>query len=112
MQKYLIKFAWKCEHEIYGEIISFVVTPYQETAPCSYGYVLDNTDDEVIRFPSHSSQANSILRRLARIGNNQWSSPSFDFVEEEFDLDNFEEDYYYQDNYDRDVLFHTHEDCY
>jgi len=112
MKKYLIKFAWKCNHERFGEIISFVVSPYQETSPNSYGYVLDNTSDEVIRFPSSSLEANSLLRRLAGMGNNQWAAPSFDLVEKEFDLDEFEEDLYYQDNYGRNVLFHTHEDCY
>ena len=112
MEKFLVKFAWKCNHEKYGEIISFLVTPYQETSPFSYGYRMDKSDEEVIRFPSHSIEATQLLRRLAPMGNNQWSMPSYgDFIEQEFDLDDFFEEYIYQDNYGKEVLFHTHGDC-
>lgn len=112
MQKYLIKFAWKCNHEVYGDITSFIVTPYQETSPCSWGYVLDKSDDEVIRFPSTSPIAIQLLHKLAPLGNNQWSMPSYgDLIEYEFNLDEYREDYFYQDNYGRDVVFHTHYDC-
>lgn len=112
MEKYLIKFAWKCNHEIYGPIISFVATPYHETSPHSWGYSMTDKKDEVFRFPSGSEEAQAILRRLAPIGGNQWGHPSYgDLIEEEFDFDCFTDDAFYQENYGRPVIFHTHDSC-
>ena len=112
IQKYLFKFAWKCQHEIYGEIISFVVSPYQETSPCCWGYILDGYVDEVIRFPADSIFAKSILSHMISIGNNQWEMPLHgELIEHEIDLDDYNEERFYQDNYGREVVFHTHWSC-
>ena len=35
-----------------------------------------------------------------------------EIIEEEFDLDYFYDEYHYQDNYGKDVVFHTHRSCY
>ena len=109
MDSYLIKFAWKCRHEQYGDITSFLVTPKQEISPYTLGYTMDETDEEVIRYPSDSLFAKAILSKLAFIGNDQWSAPTFgEIVEFDFDMDDFFDEEFYQDNYGRDVLFHTH----
>lgn len=112
IQKYLFKFAWRCRHEIYGDIISFVVAPYKETSPCSWGYTIDQSDDEVVRFPADSTIAQSILSRMIGIGNNQWEMPMYgELNEHEIDLDDYNDDRFYQDNYGREVVFHTHYSC-
>lgn len=106
--KYLIKFAWRCEHETLGTIISFVAAPYHETSPYSYGYTLSDETDVVFRFPAISVRANNIISKLAIISQNQWQLDSLDnMVEEEFDTDNFYNESYYQDNYLREVVFYT-----
>ncbi len=111
-QKFMIKFAWICDHEDYGEILSFIVSPKINTYGNTYGYNLSKDLDEVVRFPSSHPQATAIISRLARVNSTQWSEPTFgDVIEEEFDLDDFFEEYYYQDNYGREVTFHTHDDC-
>lgn len=79
--------------------------------PNTYGYNLSKELDEVFRFPSDHPAALFILKRLARINSTQWSEPSYDLVEEEFDLNDFFEELIYQDNYGREVLFHTHHGC-
>ena len=47
--KYLVKMAWTSCHPQYGKLISFLVTPYKETTPSSWGYTIDDTYDEVFR---------------------------------------------------------------
>lgn len=111
MNKFKITFAWMCDHQVYGEIISFLVSPKVQVCPNTYGYNLSKELDEVFRFPSDHPDALFILKRLARINSTQWSEPSYDLVEEEFDLDDFFEESIYQDNYGREVLFHTHHGC-
>ena len=111
--QFLIKFAWECAHEDYGDILSFIVTPKINTYANVYGYNMSKDYDEVIRFPADHSQALAIVKKLARVNSSQWAPPTFgDIVEEEFDLEDFFEEYYYQDNYGRDVLFHTHDECF
>ena len=39
--KYLVKMAWTSCHPQYGKLISFLVTPYKETTPSSWGYTID-----------------------------------------------------------------------
>ena len=111
MNKFKITFAWICDHEEYGEIISFLVSPKILVCPNTYGYKLSKDLDEVFRFPADHHIALSILNRLARINATQWSEPSYDLVEEEVDLDDFFEESIYQDNYGREVLFHTYHEC-
>ena len=110
-----IKFAWICNHEEYGEIISFFVFPKVVLSSFgvikTYGYVMDDDKLEVVRFPAGHPQAQSIIRRLSRLNPTQWSEPSFDYVEEEFDLDDFFVENIYQDNYGRIVKFHTNNEC-
>lgn len=110
--KFMVKFAWQCNHENYGEILSFIVTPKVNTYGNTYGYQLDRDYDEVIRFPANDPQALSIIPKLSRVNSNQWSHPSFgDFVEVEFDLSEFLDEYHYQDNYGREVTFYTNRNC-
>ena len=112
LKKYLIKNAWQCTHEILGEIVCFVVTPYIQTAPYTFGYVSSEKNDEVFRMAVDSKQANMILRKLTKIDNNQWSHPNTDYlVEIEFNMDAFFDQEIFQENtnYNRNVLFHT--DC-
>ena len=113
MEKYMVKFAWKCNHELYGEILSFAVTPKVQTSPFSYGYKMNKDLEEVFRFPSDHPKALSIVRRLSKVNSTQWTHPSFgDIVEEEFDPECFIDEDFYQNNYGRDVTFHTHINCY
>ena len=109
---FMIKFAWTCRHENYGNIISFIVSPKISTGPNTLGYSLSKDKDEVIRFPENHPDALSIIRKLARINDSQWASPSYNIVEEEFDLDDFYDEYHYQGNYGKEVVFHTHRSCY
>lgn len=114
---FMIKFAWKCNHEDYGEIISFIVSPKIVISSCdaytSNGFNLSKDFDEVIRFPAEHPQALSIVQRLARVNSSQWAPPTYgDDIIEEFDLDDFFKEYYYQDNYGRDVTFYTHTTCF
>ena len=116
-KEFMIKFAWVCNHANYGEILSFIVTPKVVTASTpaytTHGYYLSKDLDEVIRFPSDNPRALSITKRLARVNSTQWSHPSYgDVIQEEFDLDDFFDEYHYQDNYGREVTFHTHKSCY
>ena len=112
--KFVIKFAWECEHEYFGDIISFLVSPRVRlgSGPCvSLVYNLDEANDEVIRFPAGHPQALSITKRLAQLNPTQWATPSFETIEEEFDLDDFFTESHYQDNYGREVLFYTNNEC-
>ena len=109
--KFKITFAWICNHEEYGEIVSFLVSPKVLICPNTYGYNLSKALDEVIRFPANHPKALSILNRMAKINSTQWSEPSYDLVEEEFDLDDFFEELIYQNNYGREVTFHTYHGC-
>ena len=107
---YLIKFAWKCYHEDYGEIISFIVSPKINTYANVYGYNMSKDYDEVIRFPANHPRALALIRKLSRVNTNQWAPPTFgDYIDEEFNL---LEEYHYQDNYGRDVTFHTALECF
>ena len=109
---FMIKFAWICNHEDYGEILSFIVSPKVNTYGPVWGYQPDKSHDEVIRFPSRDHHAISIVKKLAPYSANQWSAPTFgDLIEEEFDMDDFFEEYIWQDNYGKEVTFHTHNDC-
>lgn len=112
LKKYLIKHAWQCFHDILGEIVCFVATPYCSTAPYNYGYVLTSEKDEVFRMSTESKQAKMILHKLIKIGDCQWSHPNTDYlVEIEFNMDAFFDQEIFQENenYKREVLFHT--DC-
>lgn len=115
--KFMVKFAWICEHDYFGEIISFLVTPRVRLWPGNNSlvhtlvYKLESDYDEVIRFPVGHPKSVSILKRLAKLNSTQWSSPSYETIEEEFDLDDFFTDCHYQDNYGRELLFYTHKDC-
>lgn len=111
--KFTIKFAWKCNHEDYGEIISFIVSPRINTYANVYGYDMSKDYDEVIRFPANHPDALSIIEKMARFNSTQWAPPSYGgTIEEEFDLDDFYDEYYFQDNYGREVTFHTHRICF
>lgn len=116
-KEFMIKFAWRCNHEDYGEIISFIVTPKVVISSCgaytSNGFNMSKEFDEVIRFPAANPNAMSILRKLARVNSSQWAPPTFGGeIIEEFDLDDFYDEYYFQDNYGREVTFHTHTTCF
>lgn len=111
-QKYLIKHAWECTHQLLGDIVCFVASPYGKTSPYSYGYITSPKKDEVFRMASDSKQANMILHKLSKCGDHQWTHPNCDFlVEIEFNMDMFFDQEIFQENtnYNRDVLFHT--DC-
>lgn len=82
------------------------------TGPNTLGYSLSKDKDEVIRFPENHPDALSIIRKLFRVNDSQWAPPSYDIIEEEFDLDDFYDEYHYQGNYGREVVFHTHRACY
>lgn len=115
--QFMIKFAWKCNHEDYGEIVSFIVSPKVVTSSygdyTTYGYNMGKDYDEVIRFPAENPRALSIVRKLAIVNSSQWAPPTFgDIIEEEFDLDDFFDEYYFQDNYGREVIFHTSNECF
>mgnify|MGYP003435411307 FL=1 len=111
--KFVVKFAWVCEHDYFGEIISFLVTPRVPLWPGSRQlvYKLESEYDEVIRFPAGHSKAVSILRRLSKLNYTQWSAQSYETIEEEFDLDDFFTECHYQNNYGRELLFYTNKDC-
>lgn len=112
-KKFMIKYAWSCDHEDYGEILSFIVSPQINTYANTYGYSMSKEMDEVIRFPANHPDALSIIRKMAKVNLTQWAPPSYgDIIEEEFDLDDFYDEYHYQDNYGKDVVFHTHRSCY
>ena len=86
------------------EIISFLVTP---RVPLWHGsnsllYKLESDYDEVIRFPVGHPKSMSILKRLAKLNSTQWSSPSYETIEEVFDLHDFFTECHYQDNYGRE----------
>lgn len=62
----MVKFAWICEHDYFGEIISFLVTP---RVPLWHGsnslvYKLESDYDEVIRFPVGHPKSMSIKKDL------------------------------------------------
>ena len=112
LKRYLIKYAWQGDHEILGDIVCFVATPYSETSPNNFGYVISSGKDEVFRMASDSKQAKMILHKLTKLGNSQWTHPDTDYlIEIEFNMDVFFEEEIYQENeqYKRNVLFHT--DC-
>ena len=111
--KFVVKFAWTCEHDYFGEIISFLVTPRVPLMPGSnyLVYKLESEYDEVIRFPEGHPKSVSILKRLVKLDSTQWSSPSYETIEEEFDLDDFFTESHYQDNYGRELLFYTNKEC-
>ena len=108
---FMIKFAWWNYHARFGEIISFLVTPKRNTYANVYGYDLSKKYDEVFCLPSESPEALSILDKLSSAGGAKWVPPSGDIVEEEFELEEFYEELCYQDNYGREVAFHTHLSC-
>ena len=111
-KKYLIKYAWQCTHDVLGEIVCFVATPYTPTSPCANGYVLTANKDEVFRMGADSKTAKMILRKLTNVGNHQWCHPNCNYlVEMEFNMDTFFDQEIFQEssNYNREVLFHT--DC-
>mgnify|MGYP001333773853 CR=1 FL=1 len=109
-KKYWIKHAWRCNHELLGDVVQFIATPYRKTSPNSYGYSVSSEQDEVFRFSASSCEAKHILHRLAKVGNNLWSQPNeTDLVEVVFNMNRFYEEELYQDNdnYKRMVVFHT-----
>ena len=86
--QFLIKFAWKCNHEDYGEILSFIVSPKINTYANVYGYNMSKDYDEVVRFPTDHPQALSLISKLARVNSTQWAPPTFgDYVDEGLDVD-------------------------
>lgn len=110
-RKYLIKNAWKCNHEILGNITCFLATPYGNTGPNTRGYTLSPEKDEVFRMEADCKQVKMILHKLTKIGDCQWSHPNTDYlVEIEFNMDAFfDQEIFQENNYNRYVLFHT--DC-
>lgn len=106
--KYLIKMAWKSYHPKYGKLISFLVTPYKETTPYNWGYAIDNTYDEVFRLSSNSINEEQILKGLTKVSENQWELQDLsNLVETYFNPNDFFDEGIYQDNFGRNVLFHT-----
>lgn len=106
--KYLVKMVWKSHHPQYGILTSFLVTPYKETSPYSWGYTIDNTFDEVFRLSSDSIDEEQILEKLAKVSENQWELQDLsNFVETYFNSNEFFEEEIYQENFGRKVLFHT-----
>lgn len=106
--KYLVKMIWKSHHPQYGRLTSFLVTPYQETFPSSWGYTIDNTYDEVFRLSSNSIDEEEILKRLTKVSENQWELQDLShLVETHFNTNDFFEEEIYQENFGRSVLFHT-----
>ena len=75
--QFLIKFAWKCNHEDYGEILSFIVSPKINTYANVYGYNMSKDYDEVVRFPTDHPQALSLISKLAKVNSTQWAPPTF-----------------------------------
>jgi hypothetical protein len=110
---YMVKLAWQNNHARFGKIISFVVSPKRNTYANVYGYDMSKKYDEVFCLPANSPQALSIISRLSGVGGSKWMPPTYgDIVEIEFDLDDFYEEYCYQDTYEREVAFHTHLSCF
>lgn len=107
--KYLVKMAWTSCHPQYGKLISFLVTPYKETTPSSWGYTIDDTYDEVFRL-SYSTiiDEEQILKKLTKVSDNQWELQDLsNLVETHFNSNDFFEEEIYQENFRRNVLFHT-----
>ena len=105
----MIKRAWVGKDAINGPIYLILATPLIKTTVHSYGYSLTNDLDEVFRLPLWDELAQSIIRRLTKIEPVIWIDGD-DLIEESFDLDDFFEERIYQESedYDRDVIFHTH----
>lgn len=100
--------AWKSYHPKYGKLISFLVTPYKETTPYNWGYTIDNTYDEVFRLSSNSINEEQILKGLTKVSENQWELQDLsNLVETYFNPNDFFDEEIYQDNFGRNVLFHT-----
>lgn len=100
--------AWKSNHPQYGKLISFLVTPYKEIAPCNWGYTVSNTYDEVFRLNSDSIDEEQILKKLTKVSENQWELQDLsNLVETYFNSNDFFEEEIYQENFGRNVLFHT-----
>ena len=106
----MIKRAWVAQGTIYGSIYMILATPLIKTTEHSYGYSLTSDLDEVFRLPLDDELAQSIIRRLTKTGPVVWIDGD-NLIEESFDLDDYFEERIYQEveDYNREVIFHTHD---
>lgn len=113
-QKYLIKSAWKREDHIHGEMIEFLVSPYDEPffVPINRMEEYENSLDyeEVIRFPADHPKALSLTSKLLCDGYfrgiYQWYSHTE--IEEEFAFEDFMMEMFYVDIYGREITCYTY----
>ena len=112
MKKFLVKSAWINNHETLGRVLGLLVTEYRETAPCNYGYSLDEKFDEVIIVPTHYPKAIGAISKMDKIGaKDLWKMSEFGGIAEiTLNMDDFCENSCYQNEWHREVLFHTHKD--
>ena len=112
MKKFLVKAAWIADHDSLGRVLSLLVTAYRETSPNSYGYSLSDDLDEVIIVPTYFNKAVEILPKMDKIGTKQfWKKAAFgDIAEIQLNMDDFFDNYTYQNEWNREVLFHTYKE--
>ena len=112
MKKFLVKAAWIADHDSLGRVLSLLVTAYRETSPNSYGYSLSDDLDEVIIVPTYFKKAVEILPKMDKIGTKQfWKKAAFgDIAEIQLNMDDFFDNYTYQNEWNREVLFHTYKE--
>lgn len=112
MKKFLVKAAWIADHNSLGRVLSLLVTAYRETSPNSYGYSLSDDLDEVIIVPTYFNKAVEILPKMDKIGTKQlWKKAAFgDIAEIQLNMDDFFNNYTYQNEWNREVLFHTYKE--
>lgn len=112
MKKFLVKAAWIADHDSLGRVLSLLVTAYRKTSPNSYGYSLSDDLDEVIIVPTYFNKAVEILPKMDKIGTKQlWKKAAFvDIAEIQLNMDDFFDNYTYQNEWNREVLFHTYKE--
>ena len=112
MKKFLVKAAWIVDHDSLGRVLSLLVTAYRETSPNSYGYSLSDDLDEVIIVPTYFNKAVEILPKMDKIGTKQlWKKAAFgDIAEIKLNMDDFFDNYTYQNEWNREVLFHVYKE--
>ena len=112
MKKFLVKAAWIADHDSLGRVLSLLVTAYRETAPCNYGYSLSEDLDEVIIVPTYYHKAVEILPKMDKIASKDlWKMAEFgDIAEINLNMDDFCDGYFYQNEWHREVLFHTYKE--
>ena len=112
MKKFLVKSAWINNHETLGRVLGLLVTEYRETAPCNYGYSLDEKFDEVVIVPIHYPKAIEAISKMDKIGaKDLWKMSEFGGMAEiTLNMNDFCENSCYQNEWHREVLFHTHKE--